>query len=309
MNKILIILISLTTIYSTQGISQTKKGETIFTESETILTDSYELVIPKKQKGLLILFPCFPCNAENTKTEFNIVDVAIKKNIAVLMMNFNQHLWLSEVEKEELENIMIQATEENKINTENIFIGGFSSGGNVSLILTNYLKSINSTLQPKGVFIVDSPIDLLGLYEDAKKDIKKNYSEVAVEEALWIVNSFESEFGTGDSSLSNYEIKSPYVSKTNSMNNLSNLNDLQIRLYTEPDLVWWKKNRQTEYEDTNAYYIELLANSLRNKYGENSVRHITTKNKGYRSNGQRHPHSWSIVDKERLLNWILNSNN
>ena len=157
----------------------------------------------------------------------------------------------------------------------------------------------------KGVFIVDSPIDLLGLYENSVENIQKNYSEVAVEESKWIVSNFDKEFGIGDSSVSNYEAKSPYVSKTHSLTNLSAMKNIKIRLYSEPDTLWCKENRQTEYEGTNAYYIEQLATDLNQKYGKNTAEYITTKNKGYRANGERHPHSWSIVDKENLINWIL----
>jgi hypothetical protein len=35
------------------------------------------------------------------------------------------------------------------------------------------------------------------------------------------------------------------------------------------------------------------------------VEYISTENKGYRANGDRHPHSWSIVDKDKLVEWIL----
>jgi hypothetical protein len=283
---------------STQNAATTSKNK-------NIIKEEYELVLPSNQKHLLILFPCFPCNAERTKTEFDIIEKATEKGIAVLMMNFNKHLWLSDAEKKELESIINQAIKENKINTENIFIGGFSSGGNVSLLLTNYLKSTNSTIHPKGVFIVDSPIDLLGLYENSVDNIEKNYSEVAVGESKWIVGMFDAEFGVGDSSLQNYEEKSPYISKTHSLMNLNALEDVKIRFYSEPDTLWWKENRQTEYEGTNAYYIEQLTSDLTKKYGIDAVEYIKTQNKGYRSNGERHPHSWSIVDKEGLINWIL----
>ncbi|MDP4587525.1 MAG: hypothetical protein NWS86_05035, partial [Flavobacteriales bacterium] len=147
-----------------------------------IVSNDYEIVVPAKQDALLVLFPCLPCNAENTKTEFNILDIALANNVAVLLMNYNQHLWMSETEKAELEKILVDAVSKHGVNTSNTYIGGFSGGGNVSLLLTDYLKSMGSSIQPKGVFIADSPIDLFGLYENAKKTIQKSVSETAVEE-------------------------------------------------------------------------------------------------------------------------------
>ena len=309
MNRLLIILVLLISVACSQAKDTIKKENSLASDAtldaKSVITESYELVFPKKQDGLLILFPCFPCNAENTKNELDILDVAIENNIAVLLMNFNQHLWLSENQKQELESIIIDATTENNINTANTFIGGFSSGGNVSLFLSDYFKSTQSSIQPKGVFIVDSPIDLLGLYKDAKNDIEKNFSEVAIQEATWIVNLFDSELGVGDTSFTNYENKSPYLLKTRSLKNLSNLKDVKIRLYSEPDTLWWKEERQVEYENMNAYHIAHLAEDLTKLYGENSVNYIQTENKGYRANGERHPHSWAIVDTKYLVEWML----
>tara|TARA_B110000483_G_scaffold125013_1_gene150334 strand:- start:3263 stop:3418 length:156 start_codon:yes stop_codon:yes gene_type:complete len=48
--------------------------------------------------------------------EFNIVDLAIENNIAVLLMNFNQHLWLSETEKKELDEVINTTVGQNNIN-------------------------------------------------------------------------------------------------------------------------------------------------------------------------------------------------
>ncbi len=35
------------------------------------------------------------------------------------------------------------------------------------------------------------------------------------------------------------------------------------------------------------------------------VEYIPTENKGYIANGERHPYSWSIVDKEELVDWMM----
>ncbi len=297
----ILLFILLITITSSCGNKQDKSPTSAPTK---IISDDYELIIPKKQEGLLILFPCYPCDAENTRTEFNIIDEAVAHNITVLLMNFNMHLWLTDTEKSDLEKILSTAVSENNINSNNTYLGGFSSGGNVSLLLTDHLISTRSIIQPKGFFIVDSPIDLLALYENAQKTIERDFSEIAIQEANWIVQTLESDFGVGDTALTHYNNMSPYVSKTQSTNNISNLSGLNIRLYTEPDTVWHKENRKTEYENLNAFYIEQMANDLSKLYGEDKVDYITTTNRGYRANGDRHPHSWAIVDEKDLVEWI-----
>ncbi|PKP16964.1 MAG: hypothetical protein CVU07_05200 [Bacteroidetes bacterium HGW-Bacteroidetes-23] len=270
---------------------------------KTIAID-YELVKAESQKALLILFPCFPCDAENTKTEFKIIDVAQKNNISVLMMNFNQHLYLEKEEKEKLAKQLNSILKEENLKSENIFIGGFSSGGNVSFLLSNYLIQTKNNIQPKGVFLVDSPIDLLELYKTSQKNIEKNISAESLEESKWIVSEFDKIFGVPSSGIKKYEENSPFTFQSKSIQNISYLKDVKLRLYTEPDTIWWKENRANEYEDLNAHSIEKLAEELK-KQNFKKTELIKTTDKGYRSNGNRHPHSWSIVDENDLVKWIL----
>ncbi|WP_111706242.1 hypothetical protein [Lutibacter citreus] len=167
------------------------------------------------------------------------------------------------------------------------------------------MKQFN--INPKGVFIIDSPIDLLELHRAAKKNIDKNFSEVAVKESNWIINTLNKKLGNPKKGISNYEKYSVYTLESNYTKNLSKLKNTKIRLYTEPDKKWWKENRMADYEQTNAYQIKKLSESLK-ALNFKSVEYIPTKNKGYRANGKRHPHSWSIIDKDDLINWILNKN-
>ena len=39
-----------------------------------IHTPAYDLLLPAEQKALLILFPCFPCDAADTRSESPITD-------------------------------------------------------------------------------------------------------------------------------------------------------------------------------------------------------------------------------------------
>ncbi len=41
-----------------------------------IHTPTYDLLLPIDQKALLILFPCFPCDAADTRAESRIADTA-----------------------------------------------------------------------------------------------------------------------------------------------------------------------------------------------------------------------------------------
>ena len=278
------------------------------TTYEVFKTDDYELIKPnEKSNTVLVLFGGYPENIEDIKREFKIIDIAKENNIAVLFMNFNKKLWLEEGEKVKLTELLYNTITKNTLQTDNIFIGGFSSGGVVSLLISDFIIEMNQyAIEPKGVFIIDSPIDLLGLYYASRKNIKKNFSEISVEESTWIIKALEEQFGKPEDSISEFEKYSVYTLKTHNIKNLVHLKNTKIRLYTEPDTIWWKQNRLTEYENTNAYYIKSLSEDLKKEFGDSNIEYIPTLNRGYRSNGDRHPHSWSIVDEKDLMNWMLN---
>lgn len=298
MKKIFLVLIVVTILFSCKSS---------ISEVNHIIDKEFEIYKVSNSKATLVLFPCFPCDIENTKNEFPIIEEANKKGVSVILMNYNFKLYLKDNELQNLSKHFNSIFENNKLSTDNVYIGGFSGGGNVTLLLSNSLIKEENSIQPKGVFIVDSPIDLLGLYKVAEKNIISNFSSESVQEANWIIDKFNSEFGNPKDSISLYKKLSPYTLETNTISNVENLKNLKIRLYTEPDFDWWLKNRKNQKDEINSYFIEQLYNDLKIK-GFQKIELINTKNKGYRADGTRHPHSWAIVDKENLLNWVLEKN-
>ena len=288
--------------------NETKQKTEVKKEPATIITKDYELHIPYKQNGILILFAGGGATAKDTETEFKITQPALQKNIAVLLMNFNGKLWIEDKDSKALTQLLNDTFKKHNLNTENVVIGGMSIGGNVTLTLTNYLLENNTLFKPKGAFIVDSPIDLYGLYESSIKDTKNpDFSEERLAEPKWIINYFNEEFGGSDAVLTNIQNVSPFTLKTNHIKNIKNLKNIQFNLYTEPDKTWWKDVRNTDFESTNAYSIQQLFKVLKaNNW--NKVNLVETENKGYRANGERNPHSWSIVDKNEMLNQLFNKN-
>ncbi|APG64172.1 hypothetical protein LPB136_01780 [Tenacibaculum todarodis] len=285
-----------------------KKLNTYTSEYKNIIEDSYELNNPvDKANAVLILFGNYAENAKAIEREFKILKDAKENNIAVLYLNFNQKFWLTEKDKIQLTNLLKKVFKDSNLPKNNIYIGGFSTGGNISLLLSNHLIKTSNNIQPKGVFVVDSPIDILAFYKKCERNIKRNFSEISVQEGTWLINLFNTNFGNPNDNISNFENNSPFTSETNFTGNISSLKNTKIRLYTEPDFNYWKVNRRFEKEDLNAYSIEKLSNVLQKKFNNNKIELIKTVNKGYRSNGERNPHSWSIVDKKSLIKWMLNN--
>ncbi len=268
-----------------------------------IINENYELIIAKRQKAVLILFPCYPCDISHTKREAPFLKSIGEKGITTILMNFNKKLYLTKEEKFQVSQEIKSIFEINKIKSSNVFLGGFSSGGNVALILSEYLFSENSNLKIKGVFVVDSPIDLEQLYKNAKNDITLNANDGAKNEGIFLSELLKNELGNPIENLTLYKESSPFLVSQTSLENLRNHREYKIRLYTEPSIEWHLKNRKREYDNTNSWMIEKFYETLKIN-GNNSCDIIKTENKGIRANGDIHPHSWSIVEQKGLLEWM-----
>ncbi len=306
MNNIITLLILIGLTSCTDNKSQVNQNNAVKPEFSEVIKEDYELYKPTKPvKAVLILFGGYPEVAEDVKREFNILEIAKENDVAVILSNYNQKLWLEEDEKHQLARRLQEIVETNQLPTDNIYIGGFSSGGNVSLLVSNYIVGMKQFyIDPKGVFIIDSPIDLDAIYSSSEKNIERNFSAVSMQESAWIIETLGNSFGNPNDHLEEYEKSSVFIHKSDHTSNLQKLKSTKIRLYTEPDTLWWKTNRMADYEQMNAYYIKKLSESLQEQ-GFEHVEYIPTNNKGYRANGERHPHSWSIVDKEDLIHWML----
>jgi len=197
-----------------------KHATTKQSKSNVISTEAYELIIAHEVKTLLIIFPGGGSDINSTKRDFKIEDNAIENNISLLFMNYAR-LWLETPEIAELDSLIQTILIENNLHFDSIILGGMSIGGSTALRMADHFSTQNELINPTGVFIVDSPIDLYGLYESSLADCKRSdLTEDRLQEPRWIMNTIE------------------------------------------------------------------------------------TKNKGYRNNGERNPHSWSIVDVDELIQWI-----
>ena len=280
-----------------------KEGTVEKNETVELIKDNYELSKPIDSKAVLVLIGGYHEKAKDIKREFEILEIAMENGIAVVYMNYSRKLWLEENEKEKLAAKLYSIFEENDLPKNKTYLGGFSSGGNVALLISDFLTKQNSEITPKGVFAVDSPIDLAALYKSSEKNIERNFSEASVQESSWLLEIFEEQFGNPHNNISNYEKYSIFTTETDNFDNIRNLKNIKIRFYSEPDTLWWKQNRMADFDQMNAYYLELLSQLLK-KSNFKQIEYIRSENKGYRANGERHPHSWSIVDKKELIEWI-----
>ncbi len=301
------LLILFTLIACTESTSNGESQQLGAQEYRVIERDEYQLFVPQSEsRAVLVLFGGYTETAEDIQQEFEILKAAKKRGIAVLFSNFNQKLWLEEREFESLAKQLHDAFADHELPRDKLYIGGFSSGGNIALLISDYLvKNDSLKLNPEGVFSVDAPVDLSQLYFTSEANIEQDFNEVSVKESKWLIETLEARFGHPSDQSSGYEKHSVFDAKTKNTENLKHLRNTKIRLYSEPDSLWWKMHRKNDYQQMNAYALEQLHEQL-TQQGFKNVEYITSNDLGYRANGERHPHSWSIVDTDDLIKWMLN---
>jgi antitoxin component YwqK of YwqJK toxin-antitoxin module len=81
------------------------------------------------------------------------------------------------------------------------------------------------------------------------------------------------------------------------------LKDTPVRIYDDVDPNWWMTNRDVDMYDMNALDQSAMILFL-NDAGNKNAEFINAYGKGYRIEGNRHPHSWSIVEPNDTINWI-----
>jgi len=261
----------------------------------------FHLLLPEAPKALLILFPCYGCDAADTRTESRIVEEAMAQGVAVLLMEFNRHLFLSDAEIVALTDTIANAITRHDLQVDKVVLGGFSSGGNVSVLLAkHWMRAPDERIPLKGLFVVDSPLDLAQLYPIWQRHAEHSPVPGSREEGAMVIALLDSTLGNPTDSASKYEAFSPV---TTSMSSVEPLMDLAFRMYSEPDTAWWRINRGDRYVDMNAYHLEKLHGQLR-EAGSTKAELIFTTDRGIQ-HGRRHPHAWSIVEEKDLLRWVL----
>lgn len=268
----------------------------------------YEKIVPKnKPIGVLVILPGSGEQLVDVRKQISLHNLAQQQNLLVIFPSINWGTNKHIHEHQFLDTIFKQLVKEYKVSKDKFVIGGFSGGGMVALTYAEKAnKYPDSTfIKPKAIFGVDPPLDYAHLWKHCENDIERNVSEAAVMESKWILDMYTKEFGgSPKSNKDNYIKYSIFSYSEKDGGNAKYLKTTPVLLYTEPDIIWQMQNRQRDYYDLNCVDIAALINFLQ-IHGNKNAKLVVTNNKGRRLNGMKHPHSWSIMDSEQCLRWIM----
>ena len=150
------------------------------------------------------------------------------------------------------------------------------------------------------------PLDFIRFWHSGNKAKQLNFQYAAANEGKWVTAVLEKNLGgTATEKQEAYIQYSPYCHIALDGGNARLLEkNIAIRVYSEPDVHWWIETRRKDFYDMNTIDAAALVNTLKIQ-GNTEAELILTTDKGYRPDGSRHPHSWSIVDEQELIDWFL----
>jgi len=271
--------------------------------------DEYYLALrPQSGKiiGVLVLLQGYGGKAEDNFPETKLFNVAYLNDILAISLSEGEKIYPDEQVNDLLNRTLADVVKRYAVAKDKFVVGGFSAGGTISMRYAEYCveNSNKAPIAPKGVFAVDSPLDLASIWRYFQREMKKNYSEVGVFEAKMISAMMNKEIGTPETNPKKYNELTPFDHELTEAGNERFLKNMAVRVYEDIDVEWQLKNRRRSMYDSNILDASELINRLL-LLGNEQAEFITAKQPGYRSNGMRHPHSWSIVDEVECIQWCL----
>ncbi len=274
--------------------------------------DSQELYylqfVPKTTiKGAVVIFPSGGETTEDLIKQIDIPQMAYKGGIITIIPSINWGTEDRQTEIQILDRIFEKAIKENNIPKENFVLGGLSNGGMISLTYAQQaIKEKGSTyLIPKGIFGLDVPLDKAHFYEYCQREIKRAFSKAGMNEAHWFIDKYNKIYsGSPQQFPKRYVEASIYSNGIEGGGNAIYLKEMPIRMYTDLDVDWLMNQRRRDLYDWNGTDIVALINDLK-LMGNEDANVIITMGKGVKLDGRRHPHSWSIMDNQDCMDWIV----
>jgi hypothetical protein len=278
-----------------------QKIERIYRNTKDTTINVYDLMLPKIPiKGILALD--YQSLSDSTYL------LAYQQGIAILNVFPTANYLDMMLEDKPLtiwNEMLLEVSQKYHIPSNKVIVGGMSASAVGAIRYAQYKAQgkLAGNIKIAGIIAVDPPLDYDRFWRECNKKVKMNFHPAAVAEGKLLMKMFEDKLGgTPFQQPKAYQKASPFCYAAENGGNAQWLSHTPIRLYHEPDVNWWIKNRHQDYYGMNSIDCAALANQLLINGNEEATL-IETNNKGFRPDGTRHPHSWTIVDEKELLKW------
>ena len=279
----------------------------------------YVLIPDKKIEAVLILFPSTGETVENViSCNKELMQLAYDNNIlsAVVSANYNKALESDKSAMFFFETVFEELFTKFKAPKDKFILSGLSLGGENAIQYTEMSRNKRYTtyIKPLAVIGVDPPVDYVTLYHHAKDEIalyartpanNTDSKQLALIEDNFLIKYFHKLYGGSPEEFpGKYSEGSLFSLDRGDGGNAKYLIDVPVRIYSDPDVVWQLINKERDFYHMNAPDQSAMIRFLMLNGNKNAA-FIQALGKGYRVDGTRHPHSWSIVNPSDCIKWIL----
>ncbi len=286
-------------------IAETDSSETYCGDNNVKQLYYHAIVPERKVNGGIVLMPgTWETTEHLISSTQKLCELAYKKKLVVIALSINQRLTLTDDIILLMNKMIGDALTRYKIPKSKIAIGGWSMGGLFSLRYTEIAiqDSTKTIIKPAAVFSCDGPSDLINIYNMFEMKLKKYHEN---SEAAYGINELEKYCGGSPNEvIERYMHYSAYTHSKEDSGNAKYLINTPVRIYNDLDANWWMQNRGLDMYYMNGLDQTAMVQRL-NEKGNKQAEFINAYKKGYRIEGNRHPHSWSIVEPVDCINWIL----
>lgn len=256
-------------------------------------------------RGVLVLLAGFGQRAEDIFPETSLQKVAYANRILTIAFAAGPKLYADSVTEARLSAVLTDVAARYNVRADAFVLGGYSAGGTIALrYVERCLESPRSfPIRPRGAFLVDAPIDLFVIWETMEANLRNRYSEPAIIEAEHVLAAMRADLGTPSGNKTAYTRVNPFSMNRAHGEPEKALKDFPLRAYHDVDIAWRLVNRNQTVHNANYEMTAELINRLL-LMGNKQAEFVQTFKTGYRANGMRHPHSWSIVDAVECIGWV-----
>jgi len=297
---VVVMVISATVIGQTQP---PEPQEVVCRREFKTSNNCYRLYKPAgSARGLVVLLPKGGEDV-NAFSTFRIPRLLAQKDI--LSISFSHAGYVYDDDLTAMVSLIREVATAHRIPSGKVVVAGVSAGGIGAVRYAEYCASHEcEAIKPKAVISVDAPLDFEHWWNSQVINLRRGDPGSNLEESRSILEALRQALGGSPTEARVvYRAKSPFLAMDNDGGN-ARLIKIPIRLYTEPDINWLLDNWKRDYYTSNAVDQAALILQLRAQ-GNRNAELITTSGKGRNSDGTRNPHSWTIVDEDDLLNWIM----
>ena len=270
--------------------------------------ENYFVVEPKGEiKGAMILLPGASYEPESIFPETKLHNVAYLHNILIVALDYGKNnIYLTADALYKINTVLTDVIKRYAVPKDKFVIGGYSGGGINSLNYTIHCKQFpeKAVIDPQGVFTADAPVDLTEVWCSLNREIEKNFSQAAMNEARYFLPYIEADMnGTPETNLENYIKHSPYTHRAKDGGNVRYLLNTPVRLHHDIDVTWRLKNRRQDLFDMNDAYASAMVNWLLLN-GNDKAEFVIADRPAMMSNGIRNTHAWSVIEEVSCVLWV-----